>query len=84
MSFAEQLVSLKGFDPSSPEEALHALMTPPPKGYADKETYSQVAYEETVKWAYMIFIAARKIEEFTEVSKSYFCTNWKCGGPSKS
>ncbi len=84
MAFAEQIVSLKGFDPSTPEEALHALMAPPPNGYADEETYSQVAYEQTVKWAYMIYIAARKIEEFTEVSKSEFYTNCNCAGPSPS
>ncbi len=68
MDFAEQLVSLKGYDPSTPEEALHGLMTPPPDGYADNHTYRQVANTQTVKWANMLFIAARKVEVFAEVS----------------
>ncbi len=68
MEYARQFLSLSDYILHTPEEALHALMTSPPNGYTDKETYSEVAHKQTVKWANMIFIAARKIEEFAEVS----------------
>ncbi len=74
MEYASQYSSLNDYILHTPEQALHALMTPPPNGYADEETYSQVAHKQTVKWANMIFIAARKIEEFAEVSGPLLCT----------
>ncbi len=74
MEYASQFLSLNDYTLNTPEEALRALMTPPPNGYADKETYRKVAQTQTVKWANMIFIAARKIEEFAEVSGPLLCT----------
>ncbi len=42
MEYARQFLSLNDYILNTPEEALRALMTPPPNGYADEETYSQV------------------------------------------
>ncbi len=60
-NFVEQIDSLKEYVLRTPEEALNVLGTSPPNGYADDETYRQVASTQTVKWANMIFIAARNI-----------------------
>ncbi len=67
-TFVGQIDSLKEYVLHTPEEALDVLGTSPPNGYADDETYRQVASTQTVKWANMIFIATRKLEEFAEVS----------------
>ncbi len=64
----DQIDSLKEYVLHTPEEAIDVLGTSPPNGYADDETYRQIASTQTVKWANMIFIAARKLEEFAEVS----------------
>ncbi len=73
VEFREQYTGLRDCIFDTAEAAIDALMTCPPRGYADKETAQAVLENGTIKWTNTVFIAAQTLGRMAKVCLSMLC-----------